>query len=95
MALDNHLYVGGNIIKYPEGDISLQRRKVPYSISQDDQFHTVVDGENLTDIAFRYYGDPIQWFNIADVNNIFNPFDLVVGSNLVIPTLENLDIDAI
>ena len=92
MSLKNNLYaVRSYIVDYDEGDSSLERNQLAFGKSSEDQFHTVVEGDLLSDLAFLYYGDPILWYIIADANNIFNPFDdLVSGINLRIPPAEQL-----
>lgn len=37
-----------------------------YSFSY--QFYLVVDGDRIDNIAFRFYGDPLRWWVIADAN---------------------------
>jgi nucleoid-associated protein YgaU len=91
MGLKNNIYSKRLIVKYTEGDYSIQRIIPNYPTSTEDEIHTVIQDDTLTQIAFKYYGEPVLWYHIADVNNIFNPFDLVVGSSLRIPNLEILD----
>lgn len=79
-------YLDGYIISYPNGDVSLERQ--PLEFSGDYLVHTVLEGETIQSIAFRYYGDSGYWFYIADINNIFNSFvDLVEGMELLIPKI--------
>lgn len=48
--------------------------------------HTVKPGETIQGIAFKYYGDSGKWGDIADVNNIYFPFEeLDEGQQIVIP----------
>ena len=93
MASDNHLYyLTGFKITYTEGDRSLQRVPLKFNNLQSDYYHTVVDGETLTSIASRRYGDSQLWYIIADANSILNPFDdIEVGLSLRIPTGEAID----
>lgn len=90
MSLKNNLYsVRAYIVNYDEGDRSIERNTISFGKSIDDRFHTVLEGDLLTDLAFIYYGDPVLWYIIADANNIFNPFDdLTPGMNLRIPPAE-------
>jgi nucleoid-associated protein YgaU len=48
--------------------------------------HTVTADERLDLIAYRYYGDPLQYWRIVDANPARSPEDLLeVGRVLVIP----------
>lgn len=49
------------------------------------------EGENLPQIAHKYYGDPSLWWLLAWFNNIDQPLGLQPGTALLIPTLEILD----
>ena len=89
MAKDN-LYEGGALINYQEGDQSLQRTKLVYVPSVDDKFHIVMDEDQLESIAFKYYRSTKLWWLIADINDIFNPFELETGSKLIIPDVNIL-----
>ena len=93
MASDNHLYyTTGFKIVYPEGDRSLQRIPLKFTGLQSDKWHTVIDGQNLSSIANKYYGDSELWYVIADANAIFNPFDdIETGLTLRIPSDEAVD----
>jgi len=93
MASDNHLYYPtGYKIVYPEGDRSLHRIPMRFQTLQSDRWHTTIDGETLSSIASKQYGDSQLWYVIADANFIFNPFDdLEVGQTLKIPSDEAVD----
>ena len=53
----------------------------------DPEFTTriVKRGDTLSGIAARVYGDPSRWRDIANANNIEDPFNLPTGASLVIP----------
>lgn len=53
--------------------------------------HTVVQGETILAIAYRYYSDPTQWRPIAIHNGIDDPRELDVGRTLAIPPLPFAD----
>src|SRR5215467_8128595 len=38
--------------------------------------HKVTNGDRLDNITARYLGDPLQFWRICDVNNVFRPDDL-------------------
>jgi nucleoid-associated protein YgaU len=49
-------------------------------------FHTVVAGETIELLAFRYFGSSAAWWLIADANPAAFPLDLPPGTVLAIPT---------
>jgi hypothetical protein len=57
------------------------------------KMHTVLQGETLTAIAFRYYSDPAMWRPLAVSNGIDNPRVLFAGQQLTIPSLPYTDPD--
>ena len=82
------LYASGYILSYIEGDSSLERNKIEYKGDVSDSLHVFVEGETLTMLSYRYYGEPIFWYLIADTNNIENPLFIKPGTQLVIPNKE-------
>lgn len=79
-------YTDAYIIKYKDGDVSLERNFSSPEWSPQSIVHTVLEGETLQGIAFRYYGDSGKWGTIADANGIFNAFtDIEAGDELIIP----------
>jgi hypothetical protein len=48
--------------------------------------HIVVQGDTLSALAAAFLGDPARWREIADANRIEDPFDLLPGRALVIPS---------
>jgi hypothetical protein len=49
-------------------------------------FHTVVAGETIELLAFRYLGSSSAWWLIADANPTAFPLDLAPGAVVAIPT---------
>jgi nucleoid-associated protein YgaU len=47
--------------------------------------YTVVEGDNLWDIAVRKYGDGYRWVDIAKANNLPNPDLIYPGSKFTLP----------
>lgn len=79
-------YDGAYAIKYKNGDVSLEVDPPSIGRSTSDKQHTVLEGETLQNIAFRYYGDSGLWYIIAEANVILNPFEEVTpGQILIIP----------
>lgn len=80
-------YAKAVLVDLEDGDISLDR--IPLDISSMGKpraIHTILEGETLQNIAFKYYGDSGKWMEIADVNSIYDAFeDLEAGNILYIP----------
>lgn len=55
------------------------------------KMHTVVQGETITAIAYRYYSDPTLWRPLAVANGIDQPRVLYPGQQLTIPSLPYTD----
>lgn len=53
--------------------------------------HVVVEGDTLSDLAWRYYQNPASWRPIAVANGIDNPRAIEAGSQLMIPALPFTD----
>jgi len=43
--------------------------------------HTILDGETLQDISYKYYDEPQMWWLICLINNIKDPFFDIAVSN--------------
>lgn len=90
--LDNYMtgsspYDTAYRMQYDNGDFSLEYQPPQVYKSADDILHTVLEGETLQNIAFRYYQDSGKWYLIAEANKILNPFeDLVSGTIIRIPS---------
>jgi hypothetical protein len=89
---DFDLYYNAFIILLDDGEMLLQRNLIPYQSSSPDEYHTVIDGDTITGIAYKFYrfytdDAPKYWKYIADANNITNPLDLTsyIGQSLLIP----------
>jgi LysM repeat protein len=50
--------------------------------------YTVLEGENLWEIAESQYGSGYNWVDIAEENELANPAALAVGQELTIPDVE-------
>lgn len=61
----------------------------PIPLPAAHQGHTVLQGERLDQIAFQHYGDPEQFWRIADANLALHPDELTaeVARVLGIPLL--------
>jgi hypothetical protein len=62
-----------------------QLRELNLQSADQTHAHTVREGETLTEVADRHYGDPSEWRRIAEANAIADPLALVPGSILSIP----------
>ncbi|MFG2626571.1 hypothetical protein [Streptomyces sp. NPDC048473] len=59
--------------------------------AEDTQPHTVSTGERPDLLGRRYFGDPGQWWQIADANPVLDPRELTAdpGSEIEIPLAGN------
>ncbi|HUJ10358.1 MAG TPA: peptigoglycan-binding protein LysM [Verrucomicrobiae bacterium] len=72
-------------------NIDLEAKEIKRETADYSKIHVVNEGERLDSIAMREYSDPTLWRPIALMNNVDNPFDLVVGTPLLVPQLPYLD----
>lgn len=86
-------FVTGFVFQYLEGDFSLERAKLKYIPSENDKLHQVTEWDNLSDLSFDNYGSSKWWWVIADINNVFDPFNLSSHINLIIPDLTPIKAD--
>lgn len=87
---DNNPYYTGVIVVFADGSLALDPGPLAYTKSEQDRYYTVIDEENLSNIAFQAYGDSKLWHLLAKVNNLFDPFTLESGSTLLIPDLAQI-----
>jgi nucleoid-associated protein YgaU len=73
-----------------EGDFLGVRPTIDRKPRPDDRFHTVVDGDRVDLLAFRYLGRAELWWIICDYNDIFFPPELTPGAILRIPSTEHV-----
>tara|TARA_R110001599_G_scaffold305781_1_gene512171 strand:+ start:145 stop:456 length:312 start_codon:yes stop_codon:yes gene_type:complete len=81
-------YSTGSIESFEDNQPILVREKILYKPAEDDDFHLVIQGEDLTTISFKWYESSKYYWVLADVNNIENPLDLTGITGLVIPSLD-------
>jgi nucleoid-associated protein YgaU len=70
-----------------------EAREVKRETSDYSRLHIVSQGENLSTIAWRAYGNPALWRPIALRNQIDNPRELPTGLELILPMLPYRDPD--
>lgn len=78
-------YSNYQLLKFNEGDFNLVRIPFIYNPSDNDKVHYISEGDRLDTIAYKYYGKSDLWYIIADANEIINPFELEIGTQLIIP----------
>lgn len=89
---EDDMYANGTIIQFDDGTLSLQRPELEdYKVGPGDEYEEFVEGKDLTQYSFAYYGNSKRWWTIADVNKVFNPLDITAGTGLIIPNLENTE----
>ena len=52
--------------------------------------HRVVEGDSLQSLAWREYGDPARWREVADLNGIDDPMRVTPGTTVLLPAAEDL-----
>ena len=62
------------------------RSSIDASPRPDNRFHTVVQGDRVDTLAYRYLGDAELWWVICDYNDLFFPLELQNGMTLRIPS---------
>lgn len=77
-----------------EDDVSYieSPEKIIIKESTKDTFYSVGAGfENRLDlISYKFYNTPFLWWVIAEVNHLYNPMFVEVGTILRIPSLSDL-----
>jgi hypothetical protein len=90
----NNLYSNAKIYSLTDNEELLLREIIPFKGTVTDTYHTVMQGDRLDLIAWKYYRNQVEdaskyWWLIADANNIIHPLDLsdYVGKELLIPNI--------
>lgn len=80
-------------ILYASGDGDFLGMRLPIETTPrpDDGFHTVVEGDRIDLLAFRYLGAADLWWIICDYNDIFFPLEITPGTVLRIPSAEHVN----
>lgn len=67
--------------------VEIQVAETPTSSPDVEKFHTLVRGETLSTVAWKAFGDPTLWREIAAHNKIKDPRHIAPGTVLNIPRL--------
>lgn len=87
----NNPYSTGSILRFEDGTPPLlERKEIEYVPSTEDSLYTLTEGETLTDVAGKFYGDSKLYWVIAMANGIDNPLDLSESLDLIIPPFETI-----
>ena len=87
------IIVGSLVVKYlktDRGSIPAELLSGTNSIELSSKKHKVEKGDNLWNIAVKYYGDGFKWVDIATENRLENASVIEEGQELVIPNLEEV-----
>ncbi len=68
-------------------NVEMEAKEVKRETGDFFKLHTVAQGETLSGIATRVYGNPALWRPIGIANQVENPRELLVGMQLSIPQL--------
>lgn len=88
----NSRYDGSSYIGLTLSDGKIKRWVAPQSpmtvddISADWVEHVVEGPQDLDMLALAYGGKEQFWWMIAEVNNIMFPWDIAIGTRLIVPT---------
>lgn len=79
-----HVQDDGTEVRYTK------RRLLPpleHDATDDTSTHTVSSGERVDHLGLRYFGDPEQWWRIADANPVLDPAELTAepGARIAVP----------
>jgi hypothetical protein len=66
------------------------RSRIDASPQPDDVFYTVVEGDRIDLIAYRYLGRADLWWVICDYNDVFFPLEMEPGRVLRLPSVEHV-----
>jgi nucleoid-associated protein YgaU len=83
-------YAGCILYRDSTGEYLGRRERIDTTPKYDDRLHTVVEGDRIDLLAHRYLGDARLWWIICDYNDIFFPLELQPGTDLRIPSIENI-----
>lgn len=68
-------------------NVDLEAKEIKRETSDYSKIYVVAEGETLSSIAWRTFGNPKLWRPIALRNGIDNPRELAAGTRLMIPQL--------
>lgn len=84
-------YKRAHYVKETTGDwIAAKERDLDTRPRNNDRFHTVIRGERMDLLAYRFWGDSRLWWVLATYNDRDWMFDLKPGDVLRYPTYETL-----
>ncbi|MFY9608519.1 MAG: LysM peptidoglycan-binding domain-containing protein [Blastocatellia bacterium] len=72
-------------------DEEREAKEVNRQTADFSKAHTVIEGETLANVAFKFYGNPQLWRPIAVANRLVDPREIEVGQVLRIPALPFTD----
>jgi hypothetical protein len=72
-------------------NVELEAKELKRETADYSEVYVVGQGETLSAIAGRTYGDPALWRPIAQRNRIADPVHLPVGLRLLVPSLPYID----
>lgn len=83
------LYADGFVLDYDDGTYTLESEDKTYQGQVGDIIHEVIQGDNVSNLAFKYYANSKLWHKIAKANDLEDPIsNLEPGTSLIIPDPE-------
>lgn len=83
-------YATGIVLNFKDGKKVLEPGNYTYIESPGDVTYIIKESDNLSDLAFSFYGNSKYWWVIGKANDIEFPFELTVGQNIIIPDKNRL-----
>lgn len=74
-----------------EGIPTIRMRYLDRSYPPNSQYYTIVEGDTIDYLAYRFYGDSQYWWLLVDVNPELGNYlfdDLPKGMLIVVPPLQ-------
>ena len=86
-----------DLLTEQDGEKIYEIRKNILEIEDKDSIeYTIMEGQSIRDISFEVYESTIYWWIIADVINVYNPFEKLIGGRLIVlPSLRKIQEDII
>jgi nucleoid-associated protein YgaU len=75
------------VYHFVDGTKLLEENSNRRFLSPEDDIHRVGSEQRLVDIAFAFYGDHEEWYGLALANNLIDPWEDLIGQQIIIPSI--------
>ncbi|MBP7509916.1 MAG: LysM peptidoglycan-binding domain-containing protein [Prolixibacteraceae bacterium] len=66
------------------------RPRIEIEVHISDKYHTFTHNDRLETISYKYYDSVDYWWALADINNIADPLNISIGTQIRIPVLSRI-----